>query len=143
MAARCAAKPISTPGLSALRSATASDTGGRAGKTPAAIHVSPEALAGGPLAHVRDGDIIRLDADAGVLTTVSVPDLAARPAATRSQVHAEGAAWGYGRELFGAFRQMVGTAEAGASICFASPGTMNGHADATPDANPLDRMVDA
>jgi hypothetical protein len=38
---------------------------------------------------------------------------------------------------------MVGTAEAGASICFASPGTMNGHADATPDANPLDRMVDA
>jgi phosphogluconate dehydratase len=116
---------------------------GASGKTPAAIHVSPEALAGGPLAHVRDGDIIRLDADAGVLTTVSVPDLAARPAATRSQVHAEGAAWGYGRELFGAFRQMVGTAEAGASICFASPGTMNGHADATPDANPLDRMVDA
>jgi phosphogluconate dehydratase len=78
-----------------------------------------------------------------VLTTVSVPDLAARPAATRSQVQAEGAAWGYGRELFGAFRQMVGTAEAGASICFASPGSMNGHADAPPDANLLDRMVDA
>ena len=116
---------------------------GASGKTPAAIHVSPEALAGGPLAHVRDGDVIRLDAEAGVLTTVGVPDLAARPAATRSQVQAEGAAWGYGRELFGAFRQMVGTAEAGASICFASPGSMNGHADAPPDANLLDRMVDA
>ena len=116
---------------------------GASGKTPAAIHVSPEALAGGPLAHVRDGDVIRLDADAGVLTTVGVPDLAARPAATRSQVQAEGATWGYGRELFGAFRQMVGTAEAGASICFASPGTTNGHADAPPDANTVDRMVDA
>ena len=116
---------------------------GASGKTPAAIHVSPEALAGGPLAHVRDGDIIRLDADAGVLTTIGVADLATRPAAVRSAAHATGAAWGYGRELFGAFRQMVGTAEAGASICFASPGTTNGHADAPPDANPVDRMVDA
>jgi phosphogluconate dehydratase len=116
---------------------------GASGKTPAAIHISPEALAGGPLAHVRDGDVIRLDAEAGLLTTVGVPDLAARPAATRSQVQAEGATWGYGRELFGAFRQMVGTAEAGASICFASPGTTNGHADAPPDANTVDRMVDA
>lgn len=116
---------------------------GASGKTPAAIHVSPEALAGGPLAHVQDGDIIRLDADAGVLTTIGVSDLAARPAATRSQVHAEGAAWGYGRELFGAFRQMVGTAEAGASICFAStPGGLS-HADTPPDANLLDRTVDA
>jgi phosphogluconate dehydratase len=52
---------------------------GASGKTPAAIHVSPEALAGGPLAHVKDGDVIRLDAEAGVLTTVGVPDLTARP----------------------------------------------------------------
>ena len=104
---------------------------------------SPEALAGGPLAHVRDGDIIRLDADAGVLTTIGVSDLAARPAATRSKAHAEGAAWGYGRELFGAFRQMVGTAECGASICFASPSATNGHADTPPDANLVDRTVDA
>jgi phosphogluconate dehydratase len=116
---------------------------GASGKTPAAIHVSPEALAGGPLAHVRDGDLIRLDAEAGVLTTVGVPDLAARPAAVRTPAHATGAAWGYGRELFGAFRQAVSTAEAGASICFASPTAANGHADAPPDSNLVDRTVDA
>ena len=70
---------------------------GASGKTPAAIHVSPEALAGGPLAHIRDGDVIRLDAETGVLTTVGVGDLASRPAAHRSPEHAEGASWGYGR----------------------------------------------
>jgi phosphogluconate dehydratase len=116
---------------------------GASGKTPAAIHVSPEALAGGPLAHVRDGDIIRLDAEAGVLTTVGVPDLSSRPAAVRTPAHATGAAWGYGRELFGAFRQMVGTAEAGASICFDSPTGELSHADTPPNANLVDRTVDA
>src|SRR5690606_41227291 len=44
---------------------------GASGKTPAAIHLSPEALAGGPLAKVRDGDVIRLDPDAGALTVRS------------------------------------------------------------------------
>ena len=52
-------------------------------------HVGPEALAGGPLAHIRDGDIIRLDPEAGVLTTVGVDDLTGRPRATRSPAHAE------------------------------------------------------
>ena len=116
---------------------------GASGKTPAAIHVSPEALAGGPLAHVRDGDIIRLDAEAGVLTTVGVPDLSSRPAAVRTPAHATGAGWGYGRELFGAFREAVSTAESGASICFAAPAAPNGHADTPPDANLVDRTVDA
>jgi phosphogluconate dehydratase len=116
---------------------------GASGKTPSAIHVSPEALAGGPLAHVRDGDIIRLDAEAGVLTTVGVPDLSSRPAAVRTPAHATGAAWGYGRELFGAFRQAVGTAEAGASICFDSPTGELSHADTPPNANLVDRTVDA
>ncbi|MDO9076414.1 MAG: dihydroxy-acid dehydratase, partial [Brevundimonas sp.] len=116
---------------------------GASGKTPAAIHVSPEALAGGPLAHVRDGDIIRLDAEAGVLTTVGVPDLSSRPAAVRTPAHATGAGWGYGRELFGAFREAVSTAESGASICFAAPSAPNGHADTPPDANLVDRTVDA
>ncbi len=116
---------------------------GASGKTPAAIHVSPEALAGGPLAHVRDGDIIRLDADAGVLTTIGVADLAARPAAVRSVAQATGAAWGYGRELFGAFRQRVGTAEAGASICFDSPTGGPAQADTPPNANLVDRTIDA
>lgn len=116
---------------------------GASGKTPAAIHVSPEALAGGPLTHVRDGDVIRLDPEAGVLTTVGVDDLSARPAAARSRVHAEGSSWGYGRELFGAFRQAVSTAEQGASVCFSAPIGANGHDDGPPDPNLVDRAVDA
>ncbi|TYK46035.1 phosphogluconate dehydratase [Actinomadura decatromicini] len=86
---------------------------GASGAVPAAIHVSPEAAAGGPLARVRDGDVVRLDADAGVLE-VLVPDeeFAARePAAgTASET------WGTGRELFGAFRHAVGPAERGAGV---------------------------
>lgn len=116
---------------------------GASGKTPAAIHVSPEALAGGPLAHVRDGDLIRLDPEAGVLTTVGVADLSARPAAVRSRAHAEGSSWGYGRELFGAFRHMVGAAEDGASVCFALPIGSGGEDDGPPDPNLVDRAVDA
>jgi phosphogluconate dehydratase len=116
---------------------------GASGKTPAAIHVSPEALAGGPLAHVREGDIIRLDADAGVLTTVGVGTLTARPAASRSRAHAEGSAWGYGRELFSAFRHLVSTAEEGASVCFAPPVDAVAGTDVPPDNNVVDRAVDA
>ncbi|HEX8662026.1 MAG TPA: phosphogluconate dehydratase [Brevundimonas sp.] len=116
---------------------------GASGKTPAAIHVSPEALAGGPLAHVRDGDIIRLDADAGVLSTIGVPELTTRPAAARSQVHAEGSGWGYGRELFAAFRHVVSTAEEGASVCFAPPVGSPAQVDTPPDNNLVDRAVDA
>ncbi|HUH11081.1 MAG TPA: phosphogluconate dehydratase [Brevundimonas sp.] len=92
---------------------------GASGKTPSAIHVSPEALAGGPLAHVKDGDVIRLDAEAGVLTTVGGVDLNARPAAQRSKAHADASRWCYGRELFGAFRHIVTTAEQGATVCYA------------------------
>ena len=116
---------------------------GASGKTPAAIHVSPEALAGGPLAHVQDGDIIRLDAEAGVLTTVGVADLTARPLAVRSTANAEGSSWGYGRELFGAFRHVVTTAEQGATVCFAVPAGVGGHTDTPPNPNVVDRTVDA
>lgn len=116
---------------------------GASGKTPAAIHVSPEALAGGPLAHVRDGDIIRLDAEAGVLTTVGVLDLTARPLAVRSPANAHGASWGYGRDLFGAFRHVVTTAEEGATVCFAVPVRPGGHTDTPPHPNFVDRTVDA
>ncbi|MBB4796571.1 phosphogluconate dehydratase [Brevundimonas bullata] len=116
---------------------------GASGKTPAAIHVSPEALAGGPLAHVQDGDIIRLDAEAGVLTTVGVADLTARPLAVRSTANAEGSSWGYGRELFGAFRHVVTTAEQGATVCFAVPAGAGGHTDTPPNPNVVDRTVDA
>ncbi|MFC0039815.1 phosphogluconate dehydratase [Actinomadura rayongensis] len=83
---------------------------GASGSVPAAIHVSPEAAAGGPLAKVRDGDVVRLDADKGLLE-VLVPDdeLAAREPAGG----APGPAAGTGRELFAAFRAAVGPAELG------------------------------
>ena len=90
---------------------------GASGKTPAAIHVTPEALEGGPLAFVKTGDIVRLDAETGVLTTVA--DLSGRTAATAHDVQS----WGYGRELFGAFRAAVSSAEEGASVCFQAPPT--------------------
>ncbi|GAA4936329.1 phosphogluconate dehydratase [Streptomonospora halophila] len=85
---------------------------GASGKVPAAIHVSPEAAAGGPLARVRDGDLVRLDASAGVLEVRGADDLDERPAAEPA---ADSAA-GTGRELFAAFRQAVGPAERGAGV---------------------------
>ena len=87
---------------------------GASGKVPAAIHVTPEAKAGGPLALVRDGDIIRLDAHAGTLELrVDPAVLAARtPATAASPQH------GYGRELFGWMRRVAGPAEAGACVLF-------------------------
>jgi phosphogluconate dehydratase len=88
---------------------------GASGNVPAAIHVSPEALGGGPLAKVRDGDIIRLDAVAGTLQ-VLVPEAewAARPLAERSQSLAEAHGAGFGRNLFAGMRRNVNTAEEGA-----------------------------
>ena len=88
---------------------------GASGNVPAAIHVSPEALGGGPLAKVRDGDVIRLDAVAGTLQ-VLVPEAewAARPLAERSQSLAESHGAGFGRNLFAGMRRNVTTAEEGA-----------------------------
>ncbi|MFC3997482.1 phosphogluconate dehydratase [Nocardiopsis sediminis] len=84
---------------------------GASGKVPAAIHVSPEAAAGGPLARVRDGDTIRLDATAGTLEVLA-PDLMERaPAAPAAEP-----AVGTGRELFAALRRAVGPAEQGAGV---------------------------
>jgi phosphogluconate dehydratase len=82
---------------------------------PAAIHVTPEALAGGPLARVRDGDPIRLDAVAGTLQ-VLLDDAtwAARAPETLSAEQAEDNAHGLGRELFGGMRRNVTSAEEGA-----------------------------
>jgi phosphogluconate dehydratase len=82
---------------------------GASGKVPAAIHVTPEAAVGGPLARVRDGDQITLDAVAGTLTIEA--DLSVRPDAATPPAEA-----GYGRNLFSAFRRAVGAADAGASI---------------------------
>jgi phosphogluconate dehydratase len=84
---------------------------GASGKVPAAIHVSPEAAAGGPLARLRDGDVVRLDAVAGTLTCLA-PDFE-----TRTPVVADLSAneFGIGRELFAAFRRNVGSADTGAA----------------------------
>ena len=85
---------------------------GASGKVPAAIHVSPEAACGGPLARLRDGDIVRLDAVAGTLTAL-VPEFDARPLV---EADLSGNAHGIGRDLFGAFRQYVGPATDGAAL---------------------------
>ena len=88
---------------------------GASGKVPAAIHVSPEALAGGPLARVRDGDVIRLDAMAGTLAAlVDGAEWAARAPATLQADQAEINAHDLGRELFGGMRRTVRSAEEGA-----------------------------
>ncbi|MBL4927819.1 phosphogluconate dehydratase [Fuscibacter oryzae] len=84
---------------------------GASGKVPAAIHVSPEAATGGPLALLRDGDVVRLDAVAGTLTTTA--DLTAR---TMVRPDLSANSHGIGRELFESFRRSVGTAETGAAV---------------------------
>ena len=84
---------------------------GASGKVPCAIHISPEALGGGPLSLVRDGDVIRLDAEAGVLTALVDAD----EWAARSPVPPPAAAMGTGRELFALFRAHAGDAERGGS----------------------------
>jgi phosphogluconate dehydratase len=87
---------------------------GASGKTPAAIHVTPEAADGGPIAQVRDGDMIRVDGETGELTILVPPaDFIAREPVVFRHANV-----GLGRELFGAFRGAVGPAEAGASVLF-------------------------
>jgi phosphogluconate dehydratase len=87
---------------------------GASGKVPAAIHVSPEALPDGPLARVRDGDLIRLDANSGQLEAVGV-DLTTRPPANSPPPPV-----GTGRELFALMRLHVNEAELGASAMLAA-----------------------
>jgi phosphogluconate dehydratase len=87
---------------------------GASGKTPAAIHLTPEAADGGPIARIRDGDVITLDAEAGRL------DIAVDPAAfnARETARFTQPQFGMGRELFHGFRDRVGAAEAGAATLF-------------------------
>jgi phosphogluconate dehydratase len=88
---------------------------GASGKVPAAIHVSPEALSGGPLARVRDGDLIRMDAIAGTLDAlVDAAEWAARETATIAPEQAEINGHDLGRELFAGLRRNVKSAEEGA-----------------------------
>ncbi len=87
---------------------------GASGKVPAAIHLTPEALADGPIGKICDGDILRLDATTGELSFL-VPDeeWAQRDQAKRLSREAE---YGTGRELFGQMRKSVSDAESGATV---------------------------
>ncbi len=88
---------------------------GASGKVPAAIHLSPEVLAGGPLGKVRTGDLIRLDAVAGTLAALVDPEVwASRQVEVLPPAQAEANAHDLGRELFGGMRRNVLTAEEGA-----------------------------
>ena len=88
---------------------------GASGKVPAAIHVSPEALAGGPLSKLRVGDLVRLDAVAGTLNALVDPAVwAAREMAQLAPENAAINSHGLGRELFSGMRRNVLTAEEGA-----------------------------
>lgn len=91
---------------------------GASGKVPAAIHVSPEAKLGGPLARLRDGDVVRVCANSGELVAV-VP---AEEWSAREEAVAPASAPGVGRELFALMRQHSDPAERGGSAMLAAAG---------------------
>jgi phosphogluconate dehydratase len=87
---------------------------GASGKVPAAIHVYPEALAGGLLGKVREGDMITLDAQNSTLSTeVPEAEMAERE---QAQINLDASHTGLGRELFGWLRRSASTPEEGASF---------------------------
>jgi phosphogluconate dehydratase len=89
---------------------------GASGKIPAAIHMTPEATDGGPIGKIRDGDLIRVDADAGTLDFIGDErEFLARTPASEDLRREH---FGTGRELFAGFRHLVGAADAGASVLF-------------------------
>jgi phosphogluconate dehydratase len=111
-----------TPALSSLQSkgfkvalVTDGRMSGASGAVPAAIHVTPECLNGGPLSKVRDGDILRLDSVAGTLDA-HVPGAVwdQRP---NADVDVSSNAHGVGRELFKLFRANAAAAEQGGGVC--------------------------
>lgn len=87
---------------------------GASGKVPAAIHVTPEAVDGGAIAKIRDGDIVRVDAPAGRLDVLVDPvEWATRPVVTADLTSSH---VGVGRELFEVFRLAASRADQGGSI---------------------------
>ena len=111
-----------TPALSSLQSkgfkvalVTDGRMSGASGAVPAAIHVTPECLSGGPLSKVRDGDILRLDSVAGTLDA-HVPSAVwdQRP---NADVDVSSNTHGVGRELFKLFRANAAAAEQGGGVC--------------------------
>ncbi|EKM98083.1 MULTISPECIES: phosphogluconate dehydratase [unclassified Acidocella] len=87
---------------------------GASGKVLSAIHATPEALAGGPLAKLKDGDIVRVDAKAGTLS--ALVDAAEWEARAEALADLDDSHHGTGRELFAPFRHLVSRADLGASI---------------------------
>ncbi len=85
---------------------------GASGKVPAAIHVCPEALEGGPIARLRDGDLLRVDAVAGRLDILTGGVLDRAPVTADLTSHQAGV----GRELFATFRNVVTPATEGTSV---------------------------
>jgi len=99
---------------------------GASGVVPAAIHVTPECLNGGPLAKIRDGDIVRLDSFAGTLS-VRLPEevLSQRPVPLPALGQNN---FGMGRDLFRMFRANAAAAEEGGGVCV-TPTASNPPAD--------------
>jgi phosphogluconate dehydratase len=112
-----------TPTLTSLQSkgfkvalVTDGRMSGASGAVPAAIHMTPECLAGGPIERIQDGDIIHLDSYTGVLE-VRVPDDVLRGrSVTRPDLRRND--FGVGRELFATFRATASDAEAGAAAVY-------------------------
>jgi phosphogluconate dehydratase len=111
-----------TPALSSLQSKgfkvaliTDGRMSGASGAVPAAIHVTPECLSGGPLGKVRDGDLLRLDSVAGTLDA-HVPN-AVWDQRTNANASMSGNEHGVGRELFRMFRANAAEAELGGGVC--------------------------
>ncbi len=108
-----------TPALTSLQSkgfkvalVTDGRMSGASGAVPAAIHLTPESLSGGPLARVQNGDVITLDSFSGALRVHVADDVLARRATTTPELNRNN--HGVGRELFATFRAAAGDAEMGA-----------------------------
>jgi phosphogluconate dehydratase len=111
-----------TPALASLQSkghrvalVTDGRMSGASGTVPAAIHMTPEVVSGGPLGRVRDDDIIRLDSVQGTLEALVSEENWSRRAVATADLTAN--AFGVGRELFRAFRASAAPAEEGGGIC--------------------------
>lgn len=111
-----------TPALSVLQDrgfkvalVTDGRMSGASGKVPAAIHVTPEALGGGPLAQIADGDLVRLCAQTGEISVLA-------DVATRTPAMAPAQEDGLGRELFAIMRAQADSAEKGGSAMLAAAG---------------------
>ncbi len=85
---------------------------GASGKVPSAIHVSPEAVDGGVIARLQDGDMVRVDAVRGTLEVLDEAVLARKPVQADLSANTHGT----GREMFEVFRRFAGSAESGASV---------------------------